>query len=54
MSPLQQQVFLGVYYQCKTTSHIAKELNKTEEEIRKTLKECFNIVRNGRNDERVH
>ncbi|HEX8024491.1 RNA polymerase sigma factor [Mucilaginibacter sp.] len=54
MTPLQQQVFLGAYYQCKTTSHIAKELNKTEEEVRKTLKECFTIIRNGRNDERVH
>lgn len=48
MTPLQQQVFLGAYYQCGTTSHIAKELNKTEEEIRKTLKDCFNIIRNGR------
>jgi Skp family chaperone for outer membrane proteins len=54
MTQLQQQVFLGVYYQCKTTSHIAKELNKTEEEIRKALKECFTIIRNGRNDERIH
>ncbi|MFC0515032.1 hypothetical protein ACFFGT_12515 [Mucilaginibacter angelicae] len=54
MTPLQQQVFCCVYYQCKTTSHIAAELNKTDEEIRKTLKECFTIIRNGRNNERVH
>ncbi|WPU97620.1 hypothetical protein SNE26_16460 [Mucilaginibacter sp. cycad4] len=54
MTPLQQQVFCGIYYQCKTTSHIATELNKTEEEIRKTLKECFTIIRNGRNDEKIH
>ncbi|UOE47630.1 hypothetical protein MTO98_24775 [Mucilaginibacter sp. SMC90] len=54
MTALQQQVFFGVHYQCKTTSNIAKELNKTEEEIRKTLKECFTIIRNGRDNERVH
>ncbi|WEA00201.1 sigma factor-like helix-turn-helix DNA-binding protein [Mucilaginibacter sp. SJ] len=54
MTPLQQQVFCGIYYQCKTTSHTAKELNKTEEEIRKILKECFTIIRNGRYDEKIH
>jgi hypothetical protein len=54
MTPLQQQVFCGVYYQGKTTSHIAKELSKTEEETRKTLKECFTIIRNGRSYEKVH
>jgi galactose-1-phosphate uridylyltransferase len=54
MTPLQQKVFCSVYYQCETTSHIAAELNKTEEEVRKTLKECFTIIRNGRNNERVH
>lgn len=54
MTPLQQQVFLGIYYQCKTTSNIAKELNNSEEQIRKTLKECFTIIRNEGNNERVH
>ncbi|WP_143020736.1 sigma factor-like helix-turn-helix DNA-binding protein [Mucilaginibacter sp. P19] len=54
MTPLQRQVFCDIYYQCKTTSHIAKELNKTAEEIRKILKECFTIIRNGRNDEKIH
>lgn len=54
MTPLQQQVFCGIYYQCKSTVNIAKELNKTEEEIRKTLKECFIIIRNGRSNERVY
>lgn len=54
MTSLQQQVFLGVYYQCKTTSNIAKELNNSEEQIRKTLKECFIIIRTRGNNERVH
>lgn len=54
MTPLQQQVFCGVYYQCKKTLHIAAEQNKTEDEIRKTLKECFTIIRNRSNNERVH
>ena len=54
MTPLQQQVFGGIHYQCKSTENIAIELNKTEEEIRKTLKECFTIIRNRRDNERVH
>ncbi|WP_413669224.1 hypothetical protein ACEN9X_04195 [Mucilaginibacter sp. Mucisp86] len=54
MTPFQQQVFCGIHYQCKSAGNIATELNKTEEEIRKTLKECFTIIRSGRNNERVH
>ena len=54
MTSFQQQVFCDIHYQCKSAGSIAIELNKTEEEIRKTLKECFTIIRNGRNNERVH
>lgn len=54
MTPLQQQVFYAVHYQCKTTARVAAELNSTNEEIRKVLKECFTIIRNGRDNERLH
>lgn len=54
MTPLQQQVFCGIHYQFKSTGSIAIELNETEEEVRKTLKECFTIIRNGRNDEKIY
>ncbi len=54
MPPFHQQVFCGIHYQCKSAGNMAIELNKTEEEIRKILKECFTIIRNGRNDEKIH
>lgn len=41
----QGQIFYAVYYHKKNVAIIAKELNKTEETIRKTLKEAFGIIR---------
>lgn len=41
----QRQVFCDVYYHGKMIPVISKELNKTEDSIRKTLKEAFAIMR---------
>ncbi|MEO3406592.1 hypothetical protein AAFN85_21940 [Mucilaginibacter sp. CAU 1740] len=54
MDPLQRQVFYAVHYQCKTTVQVATELSRSNEEIRRILKECFTIIRNGRDNERLH
>jgi Skp family chaperone for outer membrane proteins len=54
MNPLQKQVFYGIHYQCKTTAQVAAELSRSNEEIRRILKECFTIIRNGRDNERLH
>lgn len=43
----QHQIFYGVYYYGKSIEAISKELNKTEESTRKTLKEAFTIMRNS-------
>lgn len=43
----QHQIFYGVYYYGKSIEVISKELNKTEESTRKTLKEAFAIMRNS-------
>ena len=45
MEPEQQQVFCGIYYHGKTAGALAAELNKTEEAIRRILKESFTIIR---------
>ncbi|WP_183557120.1 sigma-70 family RNA polymerase sigma factor [Mucilaginibacter sp. SP1R1] len=45
MSPEQQLVFSGAYWQGKTITRLATELNKPEEAIRKILKDCFTIIR---------
>jgi len=45
LSAEQKQVFLEIYYHGKTVAMLAAELNKTEEFIRKTLKEAFAILR---------
>lgn len=42
----QRKVFCDVYYHTKKITEIAKELNKTEDTIRKTLKEAFAIIKN--------
>lgn len=41
----QKQVFCDVYYHGKMIPVISRELNKTEDSIRKTLKEAFAIMR---------
>ncbi|HEY0174886.1 MAG TPA: sigma factor-like helix-turn-helix DNA-binding protein, partial [Pedobacter sp.] len=43
----QKQVFCAVYYDSKTIREISVELNKTDDLIRKTLKEAFSIIRKG-------
>jgi len=42
----QRIVFCEIYYNRKKIAEIAMELNKTEDSIRKTLKEAFAIMRN--------
>jgi hypothetical protein len=41
----QKRIFLDIYYHGKTTAVLSVELNKSEEFIRKTLKEAFAILR---------
>ncbi len=41
----QKHIFYGVYYYGKSIAAISEELNKTEDSIRKTLKEAFAIMR---------
>lgn len=43
----QKLVFCEVYYRGKTVAAISEELKKTEDLIRKTLKEAFAIIRKG-------
>lgn len=45
LSMVQKKVFLDIYYHGTAVSVLAAELNKTEEFIRKTLKEAFAILR---------
>ncbi len=42
----QRIIFCEIYYNRKKVAEIAIELNKTEDSIRKTLKEAFAIMRN--------
>jgi hypothetical protein len=48
MTNEQQVVFYSIYYNHKTITQLAEELNKTEELIRKTLREAFAIIRKER------
>lgn len=45
LNPEQRRVFCDVYYHGKMIPVISRELNKTEDSIRKTLKEAFAIMR---------
>jgi hypothetical protein len=45
LSAQQKYIFLDIYYHGKTVAMLATELEKTEEFIRKTLKEAFVILR---------
>jgi hypothetical protein len=48
MDTQQQFVFCGLHWHGKTIGKVAAELNKTENDIRKILKECFTIIRNSK------
>jgi len=54
MNMEQQNVFCAVYYHGKSINKLAVELNKSELEIRKTLKEAFLIIRKDREHTGVH
>ncbi|RCH56602.1 hypothetical protein DJ568_01715 [Mucilaginibacter hurinus] len=54
MSDMQQKVFCGVHYHGKNTATLAAELNTTEPEIRKVLKQAFSIIRNNSGDAGVY
>jgi hypothetical protein len=45
MTHEQKEVFCGIYHYGKTIGQLAPELNKTEEFIRKALKEAFAIIK---------
>jgi len=47
MTSEQKDVFCGIYHYGKSISQLAVELNKTEDFVRKTLKEAFVIIRNA-------
>ena len=47
MGEEQKRVFCYVYYQGKTISQLAVEFGKSEESIRKALKEAFAIIKKG-------
>ncbi|NCD68745.1 RNA polymerase sigma factor [Mucilaginibacter agri] len=45
MNDEQHAVFCSIYYYGKTTAQLAQELGKTEDLIRKALREAFAIIR---------
>jgi DNA-directed RNA polymerase specialized sigma24 family protein len=47
MTSEQQLVFCSIYYNGKTIQQLAKELNKTTDTIRITLREAFAIIKTG-------
>jgi len=47
LSDEQRHVFCEVYYYRKSIELLSSELNKTEDSIRKALKEAFAIMRKG-------
>lgn len=50
MTEEQKLIFCNIYYSKKTTTQIAKEVNKPEVEVKQSLKEAFAVIRrsNGR------
>ncbi|GAB2688621.1 hypothetical protein GCM10027037_08960 [Mucilaginibacter koreensis] len=48
MNSLQRTVFCGIYYHNKSISTLSSELKEPEDSIKRTLKEAFNIIKNGR------
>lgn len=49
MTDDQKQVFYETYYGGKKVIQLAEQLNRSEESIKKTLKEAFAILRRGGN-----
>lgn len=47
MTTEQQIVFCGVYYYQKGTDVLAQELNKTDQEVKRILREAFIMIKNG-------
>jgi DNA-directed RNA polymerase specialized sigma24 family protein len=45
MTDEQQLVFCNIYYRKKTTAQLAAEINKSEELVKKLLKEAFTMIR---------
>jgi DNA-directed RNA polymerase specialized sigma24 family protein len=45
MTQEQALVFCSIYYQKKTAGQLAGEINKSEELVKKLLKEAFSIIR---------
>jgi len=45
MTSEQKQIFCEIYYHGKNISQLSQQLNKSEESIRKILKEAFIILR---------
>ncbi|TSD63469.1 hypothetical protein FFF34_017920 [Inquilinus sp. KBS0705] len=48
MNADQQQVFCGVQYYGKSIAKLAAELGKSEDDVRRILKESFTVIRNNR------
>lgn len=48
MSNEQQIIFCAVHYHGKTIEQVARQLRKTEDEVKQTLKQSFNIIRSNR------
>ncbi|QJD97400.1 sigma-70 family RNA polymerase sigma factor [Mucilaginibacter robiniae] len=47
MTTEQQLVFCGIYYFQQPTAMLASELNKSDEDVKRILKEAFTIIRHG-------
>ena|ERR1700761_5375570 len=45
MTDEQKHIFCSFYYTQKSTPEIAREVNKSEDEVRKILKEAFVLIR---------
>jgi hypothetical protein len=48
MTSEQKLVFCGVYWHGKSMTKLAAELEKTEDAVKRLLKECFTTIRNSR------
>jgi hypothetical protein len=50
----QLHVFCGLHYHGKNTITLAAELGKSEDDIRKILKESFTLIRNSHGHTGLH
>src|SRR5206468_8579242 len=48
MTPLQRNVFCGLYYHNRSVAALAQELKQTEESIKRLIKEAFSIIKNDK------